>query len=30
LVNPLALPNVSCRELVIPPVSIPFTKNVMD
>jgi hypothetical protein len=29
-IYPLALPNVTCRELVIPLVSIPLTKNVME
>jgi hypothetical protein len=29
-VYPLALPNVACRKPVVPPISVPFTKNVIE
>jgi len=29
-IYPLALPNVACREPIIPPISIPLTRNVME
>jgi hypothetical protein len=30
LVYPLALSNLTCRELIIPPISVPFIGNVME
>jgi hypothetical protein len=30
LVYPLALPNVACRQSIIPPIFVPLTKNVME
>ncbi len=30
LIYPSTLPNVACKELVIPPISVPFTENVVE